>query len=757
MRLLNNRIPVYVFAGERLMIRISSLFLAATLPLLCQQRQLSGVIVDPSSHPVPNATITCGGKNAISNAEGRFTIEAPESCEASVDATGFESARITLEPGKEARVLLAISPLNERVVVSATRTPINVEESGVAATVFTSRVLEDRQFAPVLDVLRDVPGLSIAASGRRGAITSIFTRGGASTSTLVLLDGVPLNEPGGQIDLANLTTTGLDRIEVVRGAESALFGAEAAAGVVQLFSSRGDTKSVRPRGSIFYERGNFQTDHWSANLNGGVVNRIDYSLTGDQFHTTGMFPNDFYRNTTGTANIGFRFNAATQVRAAFRELDSEAGNPGQVGFGAYNFNASGANRDTMLSLRLEDARGSHFVQRVSFGYHRLRNLGNDAGTDAPIPIAALIQRTTTPVPRVYLVQLLTPSPSIPADPRPGFSVVQSTSYDFESSFVAVTHRKNFEYQGVWTHTGGALVFGYRYERQAGIISNTDVGRNNNGGFVHEQYSIGKRLFLTGGARFENSTTFGSRFVPRGSATFQLFGGNGASSTTLLRVSAARGFTEPSLLENFARESFYIGNPSLKPEKTAMFDAGIVEEMFSRRVRLEASYFRNSFTDLIVFDSRTFPSSWSNIDRSWARGVEASGSVRLMKYLQLAGNYTRLYTKITRTNSTNIYSGLGQELPRRPKDSGTAWVAIAPRRWTLMFGGRAIGERQDSDFFFGISRNPGYGTMFLNGAFNLTKHVTPYVRIDNLLDERYEEVLGYTALGRSAIGGLRLTW
>src|ERR1035437_4822795 len=117
----------------------------------------------------------------------------------------------------------------------------------------------------------------------------------------------------------------------------------------------------------------------------------------------------------------------------------------------------------------------------------------------------------------------------------------------------------------------------------------------------------------------------------------------------------------------------------------------------------------------------------------------------------------MQTRITRTVSTNPYTGVGQELPRRPADSGSAWLSATPRRWSFLIGGRASGERQDSDYTFGVTRNPGYGTMFLSGSYTLSKHVTPYLRMDNLLNERYEEVLGYAALSRSAIGGVRVTW
>ncbi len=388
-----------------------------------------------------------------------------------------------------------IARLSDKVVVSATRTPTSIEESGVSATVFTLRDIAARQYPAVPDLLREVPGVNIATSGRRGALTSVFTRGGASTTTLVLLDGIPLNQPGGQINIENLSTSGIDRIEVVRGAESALFGADAASGVVQLFTTRGDPEARYPHGSASYERGSFQTDRWTASVNGGWLNRVDYSLTADQLHTAGMFPNDFFRDTTGTANIGFHLSNATQLRAVYREFDSVAGNPGQVGFGAFNSNAYGGDRDSAISVRLDDVRGAHLVQRLSFGYNRLRNLFSDTGADAPFPIAALVQRLTTPTPRVYLLNLV-PSNYSAADVPPGITLARQTVYDFPSSFTGVDERTSAEYQGTWTHQGGALAFGYRYEQQSGIISKLNVDRTNNGGFFHEQYSVRRRLFLT---------------------------------------------------------------------------------------------------------------------------------------------------------------------------------------------------------------------------------------------------------------------
>ncbi len=738
------------------MIRKILLTIFAAIPAAAAA-EIRGVVLDSTGRTIPGAAVECGSVRATTDSAGRFSFESDAGCDARVTRDGFAGARAHLETGVEARIQLSLSPRNDRVVVSATRTPTSIEESGVSANVITASDMVLRQSPMIADLLREVPGMNIMSAGRRGAITGIFTRGAASTGTLFLLDGVPLNEPGGQVNAANFSSAGLDRVEVVRGAESALFGAEAAAGVVQLFTARGDTESRVPHGSLAYERGNFQTDHWTANLNGGLAGRLDYALTTDEYHTTGLFPpNDYFRDTTGSANVGFHFNDSTQIRAVYREFDAVVANPGETGFGVFDSDAYGGDRSSTFAVRLDDVRGSHFVQRISFQYNRLRNLYQNSYVDGPFDLAALVQPSADPTPRVYLVRQV-PATFDASQAPAGLTLAKYTWYDFPSSFTSVFDRKDADYQGTWTHRGGAAVFGYRYDRQGGIVSGANVLRTNNGGFFHEQYTIGHRLFLTGGARIEHSTTFGGRFVPRASATFQLLGGRGPFSSTFLRVSGGRGFTEPSLLENFAREAFYTGNPNLKPEKTGMFDAGVVQEFASRRGRLEITYFRNSFEDLIVFDGSQYPGTWGNIDRSWARGVETSLTVRPHQLIEVSMNYTRLYTRITRTNSLSAYSGVGQELPRRPRDYGSAWLSIAPRRWNLMVGGRAIGERQDADYIFGVTRNPGFGTMFVNGSYRLTKHLTPYFRIDNLLNEHYQEVLEFMSLTRSAIGGLRVAW
>lgn len=650
-----------------------------------------GIVSDPSGRPVEGAKVVCDSETKTTDARGAFDIPRCEGT-ATITKSGFAGKSVVLVESGDNAVKLDLATASDRVVVTATGAPVSVEESGVAADVFTAKDFEPARGTFVQNLLRDVPGIDVVQTGQNGALTSLFARGGNSNAALVLLDGVPITEPGGSFDFAHLTSAGLDRMEVVRGPESVLFGAEGSSAAIQMFTSHGDRESQVPHGSAMYERGSFSTDHWAGTVNGGLASRADYSFTTDQFRSTGEFPNDAYRITTGTANLGYRFSDKTQLRAVYREFDAYTGDPGPTASSPLDFLSNSYDRDSTLSVRLDDTRGSNFTQHVQFGYHRYRDRFNDG---------------------------------------------------FDPLFLTETHRDLAGYQGTLTHRGGALVFGYDYQHQAGLISAAEPGRDNNGLFVHEQYALTSRIFITGGARVEHSSTFGTEFAPRGAITFRL------PQEVYFRVSGSRGIQEPSLLENFAREAYYVGNPNLKPEITDSFEAGLFREWFSRRVRTEVSWFRNSFHDLILFDFSTNPASWKNVNQSWARGVELSGTVRLAGMISLRTGYTRLYTRDLQT---------GQSLLRRPLNAGTISLELAPRHWTFAAGGRFVGVRPDSNFFDpGAISVAGYNYVFVNGSWQATRHVAPFLRIDNALNERYQEVLGYAALRRFAAGGVKLTW
>src|SRR5580700_256969 len=405
--------------------------------------QLHGTILDPSGRPVEAARVTCQNQSVYSNAEGRFTLNGVGSnakCAAHVEKTGFAPRSLDLAAASDARITLEIAGSVESVVVSANRTETTPEQAVVSANVITEQQLAARQFPMLFDMLREIPGLQIDAYGPPGALAEVLTRGSDYTGTLVLLDGVPLNDPGGELHLENLTSEGLDRIEIVRGPESALFGAEAAAGVIQLFTKHGDPENAVPHGSFSYERGSFQTDRWIANLNGGLPSRIDYSLSASEFHSVGEWPNTFSKNNTGMANIGYKISDSTQLRAVFRAYDAIAGVPGQIAYGVDDLVPNEHERDDTVSLRLDDSRGSNYRQQFTFGFHRLTDRYNDDEPFGEQPLAALVRNVAGPPPAVYFVTLVNPN-APPTVIPPGLTLVQTDAFFGPSDSLDLTERK----------------------------------------------------------------------------------------------------------------------------------------------------------------------------------------------------------------------------------------------------------------------------------------------------------------------------
>lgn len=735
--------------------------LVASGTLLAQSNGIRGIVTDPSGAAIRGAGVRCNGQTVTTGLDGRFEFPAASRCTAEVSAPGFEKQTVDLTAGSNTRIRLAVAGLSEKIVVTASRYPAALEESGVAAEVFTQVELARRQYPSLGDLLREVPGLQVVASGTPGSLTSVFTRGAQRTGTLVLVDGVPVNDPGGEFNLAHLTSGDLGRVEVVRGPESALFGAEAAAGVIQLFTQRGDPENLRPRGAVSYERGSFGAGRWLASLSGGSGYRLDYAVHASQNRTAGEFPNNAYRNTTGSANLGLRLSASTEIRGVARIGDAAMGVPGQVAYGLIDRDARETNRDAVVSLRLNDSRGPDYVQQVSFAYHRVRDVYTDLLMDGPYQLSALVRDVPGFQPRTYLVSLLPPGTIPPAAP-PGTRAISQEVwlYPFGEPYVSATSRTRAGYQGNWSRRGFVSSFGYDYERQEGDVSSRRVDRNNHGVFLHLQKTLAGRLFLSGGIRMEHSSAYGRKLAPRAAVGYRIAGEHGVLSSTYVRLSAGRGITEPSLIQTFAREFYATGNPDLRPERTASYETGIVQEWFGRRARTEVSLFHNSFRDLITFVSLPPPvwGSWRNLDSSRARGVEFSARARLAGPVTVNAAYMRLWSRVLYSSSApGPFYGAGQELPRRPGNSGSLSLSIAPRRWWVQAGAFLVGERQDADYYLGVNRNPGYQNVYLTGSFRLSPNVMPFLRADNLLNSRYQEALGYSSQGRSLRGGVRLEW
>jgi vitamin B12 transporter len=228
----------------------------------------------------------------------------------------------------------------------------------------------------------------------------------------------------------------------------------------------------------------------------------------------------------------------------------------------------------------------------------------------------------------------------------------------------------------------------------------------------------------------------------------------------VKASAGTGISEPSFLESFAKDPTYVGNPNLKPETSQSVEAGIERHWLGSHLVTDATVFGSRFRDLIVF---TFlpppqPSTWINLNASRAQGLELNARSQIA-WLQVRGAYTFLDTRVTATQfPLSAGTGIGQELPRRPRHSGSVDGSAVFRKAFVNLNATFIGERQDSDSIgLGIVRNPGYEKISVGGNYALTPAVDIFVRVDNLLNKHYEEVLGYPALSRNALAGVKFHW
>src|SRR3984893_15347682 len=205
-----------------------------------QTSNIHGTLLDPSNRPIEGARVSCENQSTYTSTEGRFTLAGIDKCEARIEKAGFEAQTKQLAAQTENKITLVVAGPVETIIVSATRTETTPEQAAVAATVVTEQRLAVLGYPMLSDVLRDIPGLQVSQYGPPGSLAQVYTRGAERTGTLVLLDGVPLNDPGGELHLEHLSSEGIERVEVVRGPASALFGAEAGAGVIQLLTKRTD-------------------------------------------------------------------------------------------------------------------------------------------------------------------------------------------------------------------------------------------------------------------------------------------------------------------------------------------------------------------------------------------------------------------------------------------------------------------------------------------------------------------------------------
>jgi len=709
-------------------------------------RLVSGTVADSSGARLPRVQVQAQDKNGkmaastFTNGEGFFRIELPEGTyRVQAKLAGFRPLKDhpleVTEWTPPLNLMLEIPGIEEQIVVTATKTDAPLSQIGSSVTVIAGDQLRQEGLLSVADGLRRTTGLTMIQTGPSGQVTSLFVRGGGSNYTKVLIDGIAVNEPGGSYNFANLSTAGIERIEVVRGPQSALFGSDAVSGVVQIFTQRGRSDGLSPSPSLLVEGGSFNTFRYGGGLQ-GKTDLIDYAASFARFDTDNNVSNGSFNNESMTANLGLRPSHNTELRAVFRSEAGRAGVPGAWAFYRPDPDEYYRRRDLSGGLTFTHNVTHSWTQKLAYTINDSRQLSED------------------------------PSDSGSFVPAYEGRSAQFPSYDYAYRTLNQTRRQRMNYQNdLALPRGHLLTLGGDFERESGIIGDTGMHplkaiRDNAGGYAQDQWALGNRVFTTTGVRIEHNQNFGFYATPRFSLAVHVRQSSaGFWGLTKIKANYGMGIKEPSLIESYSQSPYFKGNPDLKPEKSVGFDGGIEQYFADGHGMLELTFFESRYRDQISFittNYSTFEGTYVNLGKTRAGGVETGIRRELGSSWDLAGGYTYLDSRVLESAITwDPAFAAGQQLFRRPKHSGYAELRWKPGRWVFGATGIFIGSRVDSDFAgLGLTRSRSYGVLNFSASFRLSENIALYSVVENALDKNYMEVLGYPALSRHFRIGLR---
>jgi vitamin B12 transporter len=710
--------------------------------------QITAHLASQSNPQTWSATSTSAGEYSLSVPPGRYHLQFTRSPFVSrdfvVDLASGESRSLSFR--------LDLERLSSSVVVTAQAEPALAQETSAPVSVISRNEIEMRQSVALPDLLLFAPGISVGRTGAVGGTASIFLDGGNSNFTKVLVDGTPVNPPGGAVDFSNLTLDNIDKIEIVRGAESAIYGTDAVSGVIQLFSHRGTTRI--PEFDFFGEGGSFSSARGGGQIS-GLLGAFDYSGAASYLQTSGQGSNDDFLNRTLSGNFGYRFSDSSHLRLALRNNTSEAGIPGQTVFEPPSRFQRYALHDFSANARWDFTIGTHWHYEITSGewYERQHSFNPRQSFFATDP-------------NVFCPQ---------ANPA---SVPTAEFCDFTSDNRFQYNRANASAQTSYLLPNFGVTAGYQYEVENAFISSLSAGhvrRNNQGGFLDFHYLPYPRVSLNFGARAEANANFGTRVVPRVGASVALRYGKGFWGDTRYRAFYGQGIKEPRFDQLYNDQFGDFGNPLLKPEASKNWSTGIEQKLASDRLTFSAEYFSYRFYNIVSFAfcsplpppstantcGVTFPNAppsfgyFFNTDRARARGTNISVEARPLAWLMVTGNYS--YDDSLVISAPNAFDPSelpGNRLLRRPPHSGSLTINAVLHQFSISLAGYFSGVRTDSDFLgLGLTRNPGYARIDIATRYNVGRGLSVYARATNLFDKFYQDALGYPALGRDVRVGL----
>ena len=623
----------------------------------------------------------------------------------------------------------------ETMVITANRTETKEKEVGSSLTVISADEIQKRQVLTVAEALRLVPGIDVINSGGLGHMTNVYTRGAGAGQTLVLVDMVEMNDPSdptGAFDFSNLMADNIERIEVLRGGESALYGSDAIGGVINIITKKGKGD---PKFSLSGQGGTYNTFKTIGSASGQVKD-VNYALTLSETQSHGFSAadaqwgsseRDLYRNTSVDGRIGWDLNKDLDFGASVRY------NNGLTGLD----NAFPDPPNPQHPGAAGDALG--YTQDISEvftrGFSHLKLF--DSFWEQTFAVA---YSSTT---RQY---------SWPSDPY------RNTVDTLEGTFIG--DKIKGDWQNI-LHLSNKNDLMLGVEDEEDRFENIKLGTSSNyayntqGYYLTDRFTLFDRSFTTASVRYTDNSQVGSS--PTWSIT-EAFLINEIGMK--LKANYGTGFKVPTLVELYSPPDQWgpEGNLNLKPETSNNWDVGFEQEFIDKRVQFGATYFNNRFNNLIQWRC-TDPDNWispncfnQNVSAATAQGAETFIQLQPFDVLTLRTNYTYDYTRDLETNT---------QLVLRPQNKVNfeANYQVTPKA-NFNFVVIAVGEkpgRYNSSLKENDRLIPGYAIANLAGSYTATKNVKLFARIDNLLNKHYQEVYGYGTSGLAGFGGVTLSY
>ena len=616
------------------------------------------------------------------------------------------------------------------VVVTATRVPIATAAPIAMSTILKGDDLRAQGITRVEDALRLVPGAQVVSGGPIGSQTSLFLRGGNSNFVRVLVDGVPVNDAGGAFDWASLTVDNVDRIEVVQGPASVLYGSDAVAGVVQIFTRNGQGPlSTHAYTGVGSRGGRRDELGWS----GGDLS-AGFTLSGSHQYTDGILPfNNGFLDDVLSASLRVAPDVNTDVRLAMRWSSQIYHYPTASDGSVVDHNAEQTDHRLVMSLDAGRRLGNRADVRVSFASNEYLPRSNN-------------------------------SPDSPAD-TVGFFGYFSRSVETHRSGDA---RLNLRYGARGVFTIGEEIASDRENQTSLSLSQYgnspgafEALRHNSATFVQAIGDATGRLSYVVGGRLDKNSAFGSFETMRASVAYVL------SGEARVRASVGSAFTAPSFYQNFAT-GYVTGNPNLQPEHARSAELGMDTFLADGRLTLKATGFFQQFHDIIDYSGNApfGTPSYFNVAAANANGVELEAELKAAGGVTLSGSYTYTDTRTTRIgfdSTTGASYVPGQPLIRRPQNAwNVAALQTYPGGARLTLVAAYVGERADRDYvpYPAVPATlSGYTKVDFSFVQPLPWHIRGGVslegRVDNLFGSKYQEVTHFPAPGRMVFIGVHI--